>query len=181
MLGMLGAAARRGLRRATMLIRHRFGRAAPARAAAPADTQRQQNQYSPCPPAPFSSRPLRGPRAAIAAGANSGWKKGAVRMMRTSSLSMRTFRPIAVGILRAELEQRRLIAELYLLSGLVNVHDLVDDLEQRLAVVNLAVMHFLWLAPAAIKQNLGRCNACHRWAIRFHHDTGQRFDGRVGV
>src|SRR5215472_7365145 len=61
------------------------------------------------------------------------------------------------------------------------MHDLVDDLAQRLVVVNLAVMHFLWLAPAAIKQNLGRCNACHRWAIRFHHDTGQRFDGRVGV
>src|SRR5262252_5026635 len=61
------------------------------------------------------------------------------------------------------------------------MHDLVDDLEQRLVVVNVAVMHFLWLAPAAIKQNLGRCNACHRWAIRFHHDTGQRFDGRVGV
>src|SRR5262245_25186343 len=76
---------------------------------------------------------------------------GAVRMMRTSSLSMRTFRPIAVGILRSKLEQRRLIAELYLLSGLVNMHDLVDHLEQRLAVVNLAVMHFLWLAPAAIK------------------------------
>ena len=36
------------------------------------------------------------------------------------------------------------------------MHDLVDDLEQRLVVVNLAVMHVLWLAPAAIKQNLGR-------------------------
>src|SRR5215472_14011203 len=94
---------------------------------------------------------------------------GAVRMMRTSSLSMRTFRPIAVGILGSEFEQRRLVAELYLLAGLIHMHDLVDDLEQRLVVVNLAVMHFLWLAPAAIKQNLGRCNACHRWAIRFHH------------
>src|SRR5499433_4393870 len=106
---------------------------------------------------------------------------GAVRMMRTSSLSMRTFRPIAVGILGSEFEQRRLVAELYLLPGLIHMHDLVDDLEQRLVVVNLAVMHFLWLAPAVIKQNLGRCNACHRWAIRFHHDTGQRFDGRVAV
>src|SRR5215472_881027 len=106
---------------------------------------------------------------------------GAVRMMRTSSLSMRTFRPIAVGILGSEFEQRRLVAELYLLAGLMHMHDLVDDLEQRLVVVNLAVMHFLWLAPAAIKQNLGRCNACHRLAIRFHHDTGQHFDGRGGV
>jgi len=103
-----------------------------------------------------------------------------VRMMRTSSLSMRTFRPIAVGILGSEFEQRRLVAKLYLLPGFVNMHDLVDHL-QRLVVVNLAVMHFLWLAPAAIKQNLGRCNACHRWAIRFHHDTGQRFDGRAGI
>ena len=74
---------------------------------------------------------------------------GAVRMMRTSSLSMRTFRPIAVGILGSEFEQRRLIAELYLLPGFVNMHDLVDDLEQRLVVVNLAGMHFPWLAPAA--------------------------------
>ena len=74
---------------------------------------------------------------------------------------MRTFRPIAVGVLGGELEQRRLVAELYLLPGLVNVHDLVDDFEQRLAVVNLAVMHFLWLAPAAIKQNLGRHNPRH--------------------
>src|SRR5215467_12630850 len=106
---------------------------------------------------------------------------GAVWMMRTSSLSMRTFRPIAVGILRGELEQRRLIAELYLLSGLVNVHDLIDDLEQRLVVVNLAVMHFLWLAPAAIKQNLGRHNPRHRRGGLLHHDAGQRFDGRVGV
>src|SRR5262245_42554124 len=106
---------------------------------------------------------------------------GAVRDSEMpSSLSMGTFRPIVVGILRGELEQGRLIAELYLLSGLVNMYDLVHDLEQRLVVVNL-VMHFLWLAPAAIKQNLGRCNACHRWAIRFHHDAGQRFDGRVGV
>src|SRR6516225_1303768 len=40
----------------------------------------------------------------------------------------------------------------------MHMHDLVDDLEQRLVVVNLAVMHFLWLAPAAIKQNLGRHN-----------------------
>src|SRR5262249_59417135 len=87
---------------------------------------------------------------------------GAVRMMRTSSLSMRTFRPIAVGILGSEFEQRRLVAELYLLSGLIHMHDLVDDLEQRLAVLNLAVMHFLWLAPAAIKQNLGRHNPRHR-------------------
>jgi len=38
----------------------------------------------------------------------------------------------------------------------MHMHDLVDDLEQRLVVVNLAVMHVLWLAPAAIKQNLGR-------------------------
>jgi hypothetical protein len=72
---------------------------------------------------------------------------GAVRMMRTSSLSMRTFRPIAVGILGSEFEQRRLVAELYLLPGLVHMHDLVDELEQRLVVVNLAVMHFLWLCP----------------------------------
>src|SRR5262249_17387365 len=98
---------------------------------------------------------------------------GAVRMMRASSLSMRTFRPIAVGILGSEFEQRRLVAELYLLPGLIHMHDLVDDLEQRLVVVNLTVMHFLWLAPAAIKQNFGRRNACHWWAIRFHHDTGR--------
>src|SRR5262245_50005341 len=70
---------------------------------------------------------------------------GEVRMMRTSSLSMRTFRPIAVGILGSEFEQRRLVAELDLLAGLIHVHDLVDDLEQRLVVVNLAVMHFLCL------------------------------------
>src|SRR5262249_45844157 len=127
------------------------------------------------------SRPGGTSGAFVRAGAKSGWKMGAVRIVRMpSSLSMRTFRPIVVGILRGELEQRRLIAELYLLSGLIHMHDLVDDLE-RLAVVNLAVMHFLWLAPAAIKQNLGRRNACHRWAIRFHHDTGQRFDGRAGV
>src|SRR5262245_15032381 len=96
---------------------------------------------------------------------------GAVRMMRTSSLSMRTFRPIAVGILGSEFEQRRLVAELYLLSGLIHMHDLVDDLEQRLAVLNLAVMHFLWLAPAAIKQNLGRHNPRHRRGGLLHHDA----------
>src|SRR5262249_45844882 len=103
------------------------------------------------------ARHWRGERASLFAGsicrargcANSGWKMGAVRMMRTSSLSM--FRPIAVGILGSEFEQRRLVAELYLLPGLIHMHDLVDDLEQRLVVVNLAVMHFLWLAPAAIK------------------------------
>ena len=61
---------------------------------------------------------------------------------------MRTFRPIAVGILWDKFKQWRLIAELYLLARFVNMHDLVDDLEQRLVVVNLAVMHFLWLAPA---------------------------------
>src|SRR5262245_33353261 len=103
----------------------------------------------------------------------------AVWMMRTSSLSMRTFRPIAVGILGSEFEQRRLVAELDLLAGLIYMHDLVDDLEQRLVV--LAVMHFLWLAPAAIKQNLGRHNPRHRRGGLLHHDAGQRFDGRVGV
>jgi hypothetical protein len=61
------------------------------------------------------------------------------------------------------------------------MHDLVDHLEQRLVVVNLAVMHFLWLAPAAIKQNLGRHNPRHRRGGLLHHDAGQRFDGRVGV
>src|SRR5262245_17844987 len=106
---------------------------------------------------------------------------GELRMMRTLSLSMRSLRPIAVGILGSEFEQRRLIAELYLLPRLVNVHDLVDDLEQRLVVVNLAVMHFLWLAPAAIKQNLGRHNPRHRRGGLVHYDTGQRFVGTVGV
>src|SRR5215831_15990604 len=106
---------------------------------------------------------------------------GAVWMMRTSSLSMRTFRPIAVGILRGELEQRRLIAELYLLSGLVNVHDLIDDLEQRLVVINLAVMHFLWLAPAAIKQRFGRGHARHRLHRRLPHYAGEHPDGSFGV
>src|SRR5262249_59135010 len=100
---------------------------------------------------------------------------GAVRMMRTSSLSMRTFRPIAVGILGSEFEQRRLVAELYLLSGLIHMHDLVDDLEQRLAVLNLAVMHFLWLAPAAIKQNLGRHNPRHRRGGVSHYKRDRAF------
>ena len=122
------------------------------------------------------------PRAFVACRRQVRLEDGRVRIVRMpSSLSMRTFRPIVVGILRGELKERCLVAEFYLLSGFVNMHDLVDHLEQRLVVVNLAVMHFLWLAPAAIKQNLGRCNACHRWAIRFHHDTGQRFDGRLGV
>jgi putative tryptophan/tyrosine transport system substrate-binding protein len=88
---------------------------------------------------------------------------------------------VGVGVLGNELEQRRLIAELYLLSRLVNMHDLVDDLEQRLVVVNLAVMHFLWLAPAAIEKNLGRHNPRHRLGGLLHHDAGQRFDGRAGV
>src|SRR6516164_3548356 len=86
-----------------------------------------------------------------------------------------------LGILRGELEQRRLIAELYLLSGLVNMHDLVHHLEQRGFAVEVDVVGLAALAPAAIEQNFGRRNACHRWRIRFHHDTGQRFDGRAGV
>src|SRR5262249_57567586 len=105
---------------------------------------------------------------------------GAVRMMRTSSLSMRTFRPIAVGILGSEFEQRRLVAELYLLSGLIHMHDLVDDLEQRLAVLNLAVMHFLWLAPAAIKQNFGRHNPRHRRGGLLPHNAARAFFGGSG-
>jgi hypothetical protein len=107
--------------------------------------------------------------------------RAAIIALRTSSLSMRIFRPIAVGDLRGDLEQRRLIAELYLLSGLVNMHDLVDHLEQLGFAVDIDVVMLGGFAPAAIKQNLGRCNACHRWAIRFHHNTGQRFDGRVGI
>src|SRR5262249_41275465 len=55
------------------------------------------------------------------------------------------------------------------------MHDLVDDLEERGLTIDIDVMRFAAFAPAAIKQNLGRCNACHRWAIRFHHDAGQRF------
>jgi hypothetical protein len=50
---------------------------------------------------------------------------------------MRFFRPIAVGILGNKLEQRRLIAELYLLSGLVNMHDLVDHLSVLLSSTSL--------------------------------------------
>ena len=94
---------------------------------------------------------------------------------------MRTFRPIAVGILGSEFEQRRLVAELYLLPGLMHMYDLVDHFEQRGLAVDVDLVGLAALAPAAIKQNLGRCNACHRWAIRFPHDTGQRSDGRVGV
>src|SRR5262249_61609547 len=88
---------------------------------------------------------------------------GAVRKVRMPfSLSMRFLRAIAVNVLGGELEQGHLVAELYLLPGFVNMHNFVDHLEQRLVVVNLAVMHFLWLAPAAIKQNLGRHNPRHR-------------------
>src|SRR4029453_18545055 len=105
---------------------------------------------------------------------------GAVRMMRTSSLSMRIFRPIAVGILGSEFEQRRLVAKLYLLPGFVNMHDLVDHL-QRLVVVNLAVMHFLWLAPAAIEQRFGRGHARHRLHRRLPHYAGKHPDGSFGV
>src|SRR5262249_9224019 len=59
-----------------------------------------------------------------------------------SSLSMRTLRAIIVAVFRGKFEQRRLVAELYLLPGLIHMHYLVDDLE-RLVFVNLAVMHFL--------------------------------------
>src|SRR5262249_58461961 len=75
--------------------------------------------------------------------ARAGWKMGGVRIVRLpSSLSMRAFRAIVVGIRGVEFEQRRLIAELYLLPGLVNVHDLVDHLEQRGFAVDVDVMGF---------------------------------------
>src|SRR5262245_53486056 len=67
------------------------------------------------------------------------------------------------------------------LAGLIYMHDLVDDLEQRLAVVNLAVMHFLWLAPAAIKQRFGRGHARHRLHRRLPHYAGEHPDGSFGV
>ena len=102
-------------------------------------------------------------------------------MMRTSSLSMRTFRPIAVGILGSEFEQRRPVAELYLLPGLMHMYDLVDHFEQRGLAVDVDLVGLAALAPAAIKQNLGRRNPRHRRGGLLHHDTGQRFDGRVGV
>src|SRR5262245_30490785 len=106
---------------------------------------------------------------------------GAVRMMRTSSLSIRTFRAIAAGILGSEFEQRRLVAELYLLPGLIHMHDLVDDLEQRATVVDVDVMRLRALAPPAIEQRLGGDDARHRLARLLVHDTGQHFDGRAGV
>ena len=87
---------------------------------------------------------------------------------------------IAAIFARVDL-QWDLVVELDLLAGFIHMHDLVDDLERRLAVVNLAVMHFLWLAPAAIKQNLGRHNPRHRRGGLLHHYAGQRFDGCVGV
>ena len=81
----------------------------------------------------------------------SGWKMGAVRIVRMPSFSMRTFRPIVVGILRGELEQRRLIAKLYLLTRFVNVDDFVDHLEQRGFAIDIDVVRFARPAPAAIK------------------------------
>ena len=87
----------------------------------------------------------------------------------------------AVGVLGNELEQRRLIAELYLLPRFVNMDDFVDHLEQRGLAFEVDAVGLAALTPAAIKQNFGRRNACHRWAIRFPHDTGQRSDGRGGV
>src|SRR5262249_30420527 len=103
-----------------------------------------------------------------------GWKMGAVRIVRMpSSLSMRTFRPIIVGILSDELEQRRLIAELYLLPGLVNVHDLVGHLEQRGFAVDVDVMGFACFAPAAIEQHLDGGDARHRRHVFIAHDAGE--------
>ena len=93
------------------------------------------------------------PRAFVACRCQERLEDGRVRIVRMpSSLSMRTFRAIVVGILRDELEQRRLVAELDLLPGLVNVDDLVDHLEQRGFAVDVDVMGFACFAPAAIEQ-----------------------------
>src|SRR5262245_31492862 len=106
---------------------------------------------------------------------------GAVRMMRTSSLSMRTFRPIAVGILGSEFEQRRLVAELYLLPGLIHMHDLVDDLEQGGFAVDIDVVGFAGLAPAAIDELFAGSDARHSRLGGVVHNAGEHADGCVGV
>ena len=105
---------------------------------------------------------------------------GAVRMVRMPfSLSMRFLRVIAVNVVGRELEQRHLVAELYLLPGFVNMHNLVDDLEQCLVVVSL--VDFLWLAPAPIKENLCGRDARHRRIGFGVHDADEHADGRAGV
>src|SRR5262249_55098201 len=104
---------------------------------------------------------------------------GAVRMMRTSSLSMRTFRPI--GILGSEFEQRRLVVELYLLPGLIHMHNLVDDLEQGGFAVDIDVVGFAGLAPAAIDELFAGSDARHSRLGGVVHNAGEHADGCVGV
>ena len=53
---------------------------------------------------------------------------------------------------------------------------------QKLAANSTAVLvHFFRFAPTAIKQDCGSRDARLGRRGRFHHDSGQRFDGRVCV
>src|SRR5262252_606577 len=52
----------------------------------------------------------------------------------------------------------------------MHMHDLVDDLEQRLVVVHPAVLHFLWLAPAELAPKAG----CGLVAPSLDHSTFHR-------
>ena len=61
------------------------------------------------------------------------------------------------------------------------VDDFVDDPFNWLAIEAAVLVHFFCFAPTAIEQDCGSRDARTGRRARFHHDSGQRFDRRVGI
>src|SRR5215831_13076346 len=101
---------------------------------------------------------------------------GAVRMVRTSSLSIRLF-----PIFGLELQQRHLVAEFYLFARFMHMHDLVDDLEKRGLAIDVDVVRLVCRAPTAIEKNLRRRHARHRRIVLAGHNAGERPDRGLGM